>query len=341
MNWQLVHMKAAVIVVASVLHGGNIIAHWPAEGNADDIVGGNDGTLVGGASFGSGKVGQAFDLTGPSDLVRMSQPIQFAQGDDFTVNFWVNQAETPPEQNFMIETRKGQFYGFTIGTLADNLLLAGGRCDNGNLIPVRGSPTINNGRWHHIATVFDWGADELRLYIDGCLELTSSLCGCDGFTQSDKLFVGAVSNQDDFYNFNGLVDELQVYKRALTDLDIKFIFEQAGDVAVCGRDCNGNGIPDGEDIADGTSLDCNRNAVPDECDIADGTAFDCDGNGVLDQCESLLGDLDGNDHVGPSDLLLLLSDWGRCVDCDDCQADINCDCTVGTSDLIVLLGNWS
>ncbi|MFQ5463158.1 MAG: hypothetical protein ACE5E5_11105, partial [Phycisphaerae bacterium] len=31
-------------------------------------------------------------------------------------------------------------------------------------------------------------------------------------------------------------------------------------------DCNGNGIPDDQDIAQGTSLDCNLNQVPDECE---------------------------------------------------------------------------
>ncbi len=35
---------------------------------------------------------------------------------------------------------------------------------------------------------------------------------------------------------------------------------------VCPADCNGNGIPDAEDIATGFSDDCNGNAVPDECD---------------------------------------------------------------------------
>ena len=51
-------------------------------------------------------------------------------------------------------------------------------------------------------------------------------------------------------------------------------------------DCNGNGVNDGCDLADGTSLDCNGNGRPDECDIADGTSGDCDGNGVPDECET-------------------------------------------------------
>jgi hypothetical protein len=32
-------------------------------------------------------------------------------------------------------------------------------------------------------------------------------------------------------------------------------------------DCNGNGIPDDEDLSHGTSADCNMNGAPDECDL--------------------------------------------------------------------------
>ena len=50
-------------------------------------------------------------------------------------------------------------------------------------------------------------------------------------------------------------------------------------------DCNGNGVDDSEDIANGTSEDCNGNGVPDECDIWDLTSDDCNANGVPDECE--------------------------------------------------------
>ena len=46
-------------------------------------------------------------------------------------------------------------------------------------------------------------------------------------------------------------------------------------------DCNGNGVPDETDIADGTSPDCNGNGVPDECDP------DGNGNGFPDECEPI------------------------------------------------------
>jgi hypothetical protein len=54
-------------------------------------------------------------------------------------------------------------------------------------------------------------------------------------------------------------------------------------------DCNGNGIRDDWDIADGTSEDCNENWVPDECDIADGTSPDCNENGIPDECDVASG----------------------------------------------------
>ncbi|MDG2201170.1 MAG: hypothetical protein P8K80_08325 [Phycisphaerales bacterium] len=69
-------------------------------------------------------------------------------------------------------------------------------------------------------------------------------------------------------------------------------------------DCNGNGIDDVTDLADGTSVDCNANSVPDECesdcngngiadecDLADETSSDCNGNGIPDSCDD---DCNGN-----------------------------------------------
>jgi hypothetical protein len=51
------------------------------------------------------------------------------------------------------------------------------------------------------------------------------------------------------------------------------------------RDCNDNGIPDTDEIANGTAEDCNGNGVPDECDIASGASTDCNENGIPDDCE--------------------------------------------------------
>ncbi len=65
------------------------------------------------------------------------------------------------------------------------------------------------------------------------------------------------------------------------DFDMAWCLEFVSD-----EDCNDNGIPDAQDIADGTSLDCNTNGKPDECEFKVGVGcppdilpgdFDCDG----------------------------------------------------------------
>ncbi len=49
----------------------------------------------------------------------------------------------------------------------------------------------------------------------------------------------------------------------------------------CDEDCNGNGLPDGFDIAEGLATDCDASGVPDVCEAL----VDCDANGVADICQ--------------------------------------------------------
>jgi sugar lactone lactonase YvrE len=74
-------------------------------------------------------------------------------------------------------------------------------------------------------------------------------------------------------------------------------YDSSQDPSRCVEDCNDNGIPDDQDIEEGTSQDCNQNGIPDECDIADGTSEDCNENGVPDSCDIAEGtseDVNGN-----------------------------------------------
>ena len=59
--------------------------------------------------------------------------------------------------------------------------------------------------------------------------------------------------------------------------------------------------------------------------------------GRLVTCNTCPWDLDANDSVGVSDLLLLLASWGPCK---GCPADFDGDGNVGVPDLLALLANW-
>lgn len=88
-------------------------------------------------------------------------------------------------------------------------------------------------------------------------------------------------------------------------------------------DCNGNGIPDAEDIASGISHDCNTNAIPDSCDITAGTSQDVDSDGVPDECRA---DCNNNDIPDAWEI-----SQGLVPDCNTNQVPDSCD-IAGASD---------
>jgi len=82
-------------------------------------------------------------------------------------------------------------------------------------------------------------------------------------------------------------------------------------------DCNGNGIPDSEDIAQGTSDDCNENDIPDKCDP------DCNDNDLVDECEARDGLVDDcNNNLVPDECDPDFDDDGSI---DECDPDIDGD----------------
>ena len=80
---------------------------------------------------------------------------------------------------------------------------------------------------------FDWQTDEVRIHVDGCPDTVSDLSGCDGFTGSDKFFLGASSALEQPFNLRGQLDEVQLYNPALSAGDVRSIFEAGGSPAAC------------------------------------------------------------------------------------------------------------
>lgn len=84
-------------------------------------------------------------------------------------------------------------------------------------------------------------------------------------------------------------------------------------------DCDGDGVPDIQQILLGELVDSNSDGTPDVCD-----AVEC------------VGDLDGDGSVGGADLGELLNSWGN----RGGVADLNGDGIVNGADLGILLNGW-
>jgi hypothetical protein len=59
-----------------------------------------------------------------------------------------------------------------------------------------------------------------------------------------------------------------------------------------------------------------------------------------DEPPTCLGDINGDNVVNVSDLLLLLGAWGTCPTPDNCPGDFNGDGVVNVADLLIMLSAW-
>lgn len=83
--------------------------------------------------------------------------------------------------------------------------------------------------------------------------------------------------------------------------------------------------------------DCDGNGQPDGLDLATGTGADLDGDGVLDACQCA-GDLFEDGVVNGIDLGVILSQWGPAP--TGTVGDINRDGVVNGADLGVIVAGW-
>ena len=83
---------------------GGLVSWWPGEGNANDVIGTNNGTPVGGLSYTNGEVGQAFQLDGTSGYVDVpaSGSLNVGTNNGFTVEGWINPSDVSA-QHPMVE----------------------------------------------------------------------------------------------------------------------------------------------------------------------------------------------------------------------------------------------
>src|SRR2546425_165073 len=192
------------------------VADWyKAEGNANDSVGNNHGTLENGATFATGNTGQAFSFDGVNASV-LTPTINL--GSAFTVELWI----LPTRNN-------GGFENLVANSFASAANYGAFYYDNDHLeywqgnTPRAVSPAVLPlNTWTHVALTYD--GSFARLYVNGSLSATS---GSHAETFNNPLRFGfSVVNQDS--HFRGLLDEVTLYSRALSAAEIQTIYSAFG-----------------------------------------------------------------------------------------------------------------
>jgi Concanavalin A-like lectin/glucanases superfamily len=209
-----------------------LVSWWSGEGNGKDIMGTNNGAPQGGATFATGKVGQAFDFTPASGTVIVPDSPSLRLTNQLTIEAWINARTLGPPVGYVIVSKMGGaggLDGFQFNLVSN--MLQGAFNSPGQVwftASLFSGPIITTGVWYHVAWTYDQSA--MKLYCNGQL-VASNVIGAHAIAaSSSNLHISGDDNLNQY--FDGLIDEPSVYNRALSDSEIAAIYN-AGSAGKC------------------------------------------------------------------------------------------------------------
>ena len=226
--------KILVVILAIALSQNcwaDLVAHYTFDGNADDASGNdNDGTVYGATlttdRFGAANSAYSFD--GINDYIRVADAPELDGMDELTVSLWINISTANHEAELL-----NKYLHYT-GTVVDDSYnmgidpAPGGATvafqyatADGYVIKIS-SAVLPLGSWHHIAGVYT--GTEGSVYIDGSRVALwrddPESPGPLNIVASD-LLIGCGEQPGSLVKFfNGSVDDLRIYDRALSDSEV-------------------------------------------------------------------------------------------------------------------------
>jgi hypothetical protein len=209
-----------------------LVAHYDFnEGSGTtlhDLSGnGNDGTIQG-AQYIKRSQGYCLEFNGIDDYVDCGSGPSLDLQDSVTLEAWVLPM-APPAQYPYEAGIAGKHTNSYILTLYKNHFYWYGRGTN---IPNNIKSQVSLGSWHHVVGTFD--GTQLNLYLDGASVASFFSTQPYQLSGGNKFFIGCLigaagagepSKTPDTVYFQGLIDEVKVYNRALSSTEIQQHFD--------------------------------------------------------------------------------------------------------------------
>jgi uncharacterized protein len=190
-----------------------------ASGNPN----GGPATLVGGATFGAGRVGNALRLDGSSGYARLPSGL-LANIGDFTVSVWVNlAAATQWSRIFDFGSGTSSYMFLTPRSSAGGIRFAITSTGAGAEQTINATTPLATGTWKHVA-VTAAGSTGI-LYVDGVEAARGSITlRPSSLVTTSATYVGRSQFANDPF-LNGQVDQLRIYSRALSATEVRSLFQ--------------------------------------------------------------------------------------------------------------------
>ncbi len=230
-NWEGTdHQDFTIVVAEGTLCPADMIAYWKLDETSgttyDDFYNGHSGTCTGlcptpttghvggGQEFGNGNTG----INVPADTA-----FDWGASDSFSIEFWMqtdsvstcsgNEVVIGRSNSSAMRWWAGCWDG---GQAAFHLIDTGGQS-----ALVTGITDLTDGDWHHVVAVRAASANRIRIYVDGIEENWTSATYTGGFDSTADLNIGWFNLSTSQFHFDGIVDEVALYDRALSAGEIQ------------------------------------------------------------------------------------------------------------------------
>lgn len=213
-----------------------LVAYWRFEGNSSDAKDSHSGIDTS-VTYNSsnGKFNQGAGFNGSSSLISVTDHNDFHLVSKYSVNMWIKTTETTNGLNFFQSWSSLNFFnaGFRFFTTGDGVHTrlswqqAKNTGSNSDVTGVSGNVVINDNIWH-MAT-FVWDGTNLNIYVDGVIDVSSPAAynaayGASGGANYVRIGDGN-NNGTEAAFYNGAMDDLAVFNRALTATEISQIYK--------------------------------------------------------------------------------------------------------------------
>jgi len=163
----------------------------------------------------SGKINTALEFNGVDDAIDITGLTSTSKS--YTFAFWIKTTNSPSSAEYLFDTQSGRFViawrGYAGSGNIEFLDAPGTWKDTGIA-----RSDVNDGKWHHIALVFDNSDSTCTPYLDGTAYSKVSYTGKD---------IGGLTAIGSYYNttsgsfFEGSLDDFRFYDIALTSQQIQ------------------------------------------------------------------------------------------------------------------------
>lgn len=210
-----------------------LVGHWKmdeaswtgAAGEVKDSTGnGNDGTASTGVTPVSGIFGGAGDFDGANDHIDCGSDSSL-KPQTLTVSAWINTETLASSKSRRIVD--GDFSdsvrGYSLIQKPDNTLLFGVRNSGASIGRGDSSTTMSMNKWFHVVGTYD--GSKVSIYVNGLLEDENPYSNTITYG-SNPIEIGRYrAHPDDGYDFDGLIDEVRIYDRALSEKEVFDLYE--------------------------------------------------------------------------------------------------------------------